>query len=44
VATTPFKDVRGRARQIALRVESTATGFGWRLGKTRLEVREDGRR
>lgn len=41
---TTQKHVRLRARQIALRIESAGTGFGWRLGKTRLDVRQDGRR
>ena len=43
--------VRGRARQMVLRVESDddATndgnlGIGWRLGATRIDVRTDGRR
>lgn len=36
--------IRMRRRQIALRAESSGTGYGWRLGHTRVDVREDGRR
>jgi hypothetical protein len=41
---TPDIYVRLRGRSIALRVDSTASGVGWRLGTPRLEIREDGRR
>ena len=44
-------NVRGRGRQAALRFESDddATddgnlGIGWRLGATRIDIRQDGRR
>jgi len=50
-STTSKADVRARARQIVLRLESdddaTNTGnsdIGWRLGATRLDIRPDGRR
>ncbi len=50
-ASTSKADVRARARQITLRLESdddaTNTGnenVGWRLGATRMDVRSDGRR
>jgi hypothetical protein len=50
-STTKKADVRARARQITLRLESDddASGLansdvGWRLGATRLDIRDDGRR
>jgi|TARA_R100000149_G_C5874381_1_gene138116 hypothetical protein len=36
--------VRLRGRSFALRVESTATGTGWRLGSPRVDIRPDGSR
>jgi len=36
--------VRARGRQVAIRVENTATGVKWRLGSPRLDMRADGRR
>ena len=36
--------VRLRGRSFALRVESTSTGIGWRLGSPRVDIRPDGRR
>jgi hypothetical protein len=36
--------VRLRGRSMALRVESSNTGVGWRLGSPRMDVRQDGRR
>ena len=36
--------VRLRGRSFALRVESSNTGVGWRLGSPRLDIRPDGRR
>ena len=36
--------IRARARQGILRLESTATGVGWRMGDFRMDVRPDGRR
>ena len=36
--------VRLRGRSFALRVESTTTGIGWRLGSPRVDIRPDGRR
>lgn len=44
VATTSQSDIRGRARTIRLRAESSASGFGWRLGATRIRGKPDGRR
>ena len=43
-STTPQKQIRARARQIRIRAETTASGFGWKLGKNRINAREDGRR
>ena len=50
-ASTSKADIRARARQITLRLESddnaTSPGnnnVGWRLGATRMDVRPDGRR
>jgi hypothetical protein len=36
--------LRARARQIAIRVQSTALGVAWKLGTPRLEVRTSGKR
>lgn len=36
--------IRARARQMALKIQSTATGVNWQLGSPRLDVRPDGRR
>lgn len=38
------KDIRFRARQVALKVSSTANDFKWYLGKPRLDVQPDGMR
>jgi hypothetical protein len=43
-ATTQQAFLRARARQAALRVESSATNLAWTLGDLRLDVRPDGRR
>lgn len=37
------KNVRLRDRQVALRLDSSCRTYGWRLGKLRLDIREDGR-
>ena len=44
--TTDFaiSNVRARARQMRVRIESTDEDNGWRLGDVRLDVRVDGRR
>jgi hypothetical protein len=44
--TTDFSitNVRARARQMRVRIESTDEDNGWRLGDVRLDVRQDGRR
>jgi len=36
--------IRGRARQVSMRVESSGDDYGWRLGYVRLWVRPDGGR
>ena len=36
--------IRGRARQVSMKVESTGIGYGWRVGQVRLDGRTDGRR
>jgi len=36
--------VRIRSRQMALRVESSATNIAWKLGSPRIDVRPDGRK
>ena len=49
-ASTPIElftekaDIRLRGRSFAVRLESTATGVTWRLGTTRVDLRQDGRR
>ena len=49
-SNTTKSDIRARARQIVLRLESdddnvnNNSDVGWRLGATRLDVRNDGRR
>ena len=37
-------NIRIRGRSFAIRVESDATGVGWRLGSPRLDIRPDGER
>ena len=36
--------IRARTRQAILRFESTGTGYGWRLGSFRIDMRPDGKR
>ena len=36
--------VRNRARHAVVRIESNGSGYGWRLGDLRFEMRQDGRR
>ena len=36
--------IRGRARQVSMKVQSTGVGYGWRVGHVRLDGRTDGRR
>ena len=41
---TSYKNTRGRTRQIAVRLETNTGDFSWRLGDTRIDVRNDGRK
>lgn len=41
--STNYKNVRVRARQIAIKFESTGIGVGWQLGDFRYEIKADGR-
>ena len=49
-ATSPVEkytdrlDIRIRARQISLKIESSNSGVIWQLGSPRLDIRADGRR
>ena len=43
-STTGVKHIRARARQMRVRIESTDTNNSWRLGDTRFDIKEDGRR
>ena len=36
--------IRARTRQAVMRVQSSGSGYGWRLGSFRLDMRQDGRR
>ena len=36
--------IRGRARQVSMKVQSSGTGYGWRLGYVRVDGRTDGKR
>lgn len=42
--TTTQSNIRARARHAVLRVESSGSGYGWRLGTFRFGMRQDGRR
>jgi hypothetical protein len=37
-------DIRIRARQMSLKIESSGTGVSWQLGSPRIDIRADGRR
>lgn len=41
---TTYKNVRSRAREVKFIFNSASTGYGWKLGVTRVEIRPDGRR
>jgi len=43
-STTQQAFIRARTRQAILRFESTGSGYGWRLGSFRIEMRQDGKR
>ena len=42
--TTKQSNIRARARHTVLRLESTGSDYGWRLGGFRFGMRQDGRR
>ena len=41
---TSYKNTRGRTRQIAVRLETNTGDFSWRLGDSRIDVRNDRRK
>tara|TARA_R110002167_G_scaffold1385_5_gene6332 strand:- start:1794 stop:4430 length:2637 start_codon:yes stop_codon:yes gene_type:complete len=41
--STTYRNVRIRARQVAIKFQSTGIGVGWHLGDMRYEVKPDGR-
>jgi hypothetical protein len=43
-SSTTKKDIRVRARQIALEVDNTTAGEDWKLGTFRLDIHPGGRR
>jgi len=42
--TTGQAHVRGRTREMIVRIESNGTGYGWTLGDLRFDMRTDGKR
>jgi len=42
--TSTQDHIRGRARQASMKIESSGSGYGWRLGQVRVDVRSDGKR
>ena len=43
-STTKQNHVRGRAREIILRISGDGTGYGWSMGDLRVDMRTDGKR
>ena len=43
-SSTTQSNIRARARHAILRLESSGSGYGWRLGGFRFGMRQDGRR
>jgi hypothetical protein len=43
-SSTKQSFLRARTRSSAFRIESSGSGFGWRLGDLRVDMRPDGRR
>ena len=41
---TELAFIRGRARQVSMKVQSTGAGYGWRVGYVRVDGRTDGKR
>jgi len=44
LANTKQSDIRLRAREIVLRIESNGIGYGWNVGDFRIDMRTDGKR
>ena len=42
--TTGQAHVRGRTREMIVRIQSNGTGYGWTLGDLRFDMRTDGKR
>jgi len=42
--STQQSHIRTRARHAVVRIESSGSGYGWRLGDLRFDMRQDGRR
>ena len=43
-SSTQQSHIRTRARHAVVRIESSGSGYGWRLGDLRFDMRQDGRR
>ena len=43
-SSTDQNHIRARARHPIVRLESSGSGYGWRLGDLRFDIRSDGRR
>tara|TARA_Y100000114_G_scaffold30786_1_gene26380 strand:+ start:554 stop:2410 length:1857 start_codon:yes stop_codon:yes gene_type:complete len=43
-SSTTQSNIRTRARHAVVRIESSGSGYGWRLGDLRFDMRQDGRR
>ena len=39
-----FENTRARSRQAALKISSSSSDYGWRVGDLRLDIRPDGKR
>jgi hypothetical protein len=43
-SSTDQSFIRGRARQVSMKVQSNGLGYGWRIGNVRVDGRTDGKR
>ena len=43
-SSTEQSFIRGRARQVSMKVQSSGLGYGWRVGHVRVDGRTDGKR
>jgi len=43
-SSTDQAHIRARARQVSMKVQSSGSGYGWRIGYVRLDGRQDNRR